>query len=116
MENWYQKMKASSARDPCTVRSCNHVRLLYPVKNTSQTKDPSVIKIHAPPKVIEMNLLQIPNPIQPVYLSLLHKILDLFSRCRNQGKCHLVCPKESNTDALVSSFSKSLSICFVVPL
>ncbi|CAK9256564.1 unnamed protein product, partial [Sphagnum jensenii] len=24
MENWYQKMKASSAWDPCTVRSCNH--------------------------------------------------------------------------------------------
>jgi len=26
-----------------------------------------------------------------------------------------VCPKESNTNALVSSFSKSLTICYVVP-
>ncbi len=85
------------------------------MQNTSQTKDPSMTKIHAPPKVIEMNLLQIPSPIQVVYLSLLQKILDLFSHCRNQGKCHPVCPKESNTNALVSSFSKSLSICSVVP-
>ncbi len=82
---------------------------------SSQTKDPSVTKIHAPPKVIEMNFLQILSPIQLVYLSLLQKILDLLSRCKNQGKCHPLCPKESNKDALVSSFSKSLSICFVVP-
>jgi succinate dehydrogenase/fumarate reductase-like Fe-S protein len=41
--------------------------------------------------------------------------LDLLSRCRNQGKCHPVCPQESNTDVLVSSFSKSLSIYSVVP-